>query len=289
MTSYTYLNHKQLKLHPDNIRRFYPDDDVSEMAASIKANGGVIQALLITPAGDGGHYYVVDGNMRLAGARRLGDECPPLKCEIIEADHARQMLIMAVTSERHYPKDPISKALHYRRLIDEEGLAVAEVAQVVGCSSGAIYTSLKLLDLDPDIQELVASGRLPSEQRVARSLLAIPDPAQRIALARRFASRGTSISRIQAACRHVARQNHHLNGTAPLKVRKPANNGTNGNGNGHHSGQELERGKIYDIASKTLCDGCRLDGLGEECYLCPGPYEFIEHMVELAEAEHVQA
>jgi ParB/RepB/Spo0J family partition protein len=283
--SLTYLRHTKLKIHPENIRRFYPEADVAEMAASIKANNGVYQAMLVVAIPDQpGNYHVVDGNMRLAGGRRLGDECPPLKCEILKADEAEQMLIMAITSERHYPKDPISRGLHYRRLRDEELMPVGLIAERTGESPSKIYNVLRLLELDEDIQHLISEGKLSPDPRAARALSRVPDQAKRLELAQRFARNSTSLKSICRQCAFIARQLPALDGAEvpPEPRRRPTL--TVVNGNGHHAGGELPRDKIHDIAQKTLCDGCRLDGLGQHCWRCPGPYEFVQHMVELAEA-----
>lgn len=177
-----------LRIHPDNMRRFYPPEQVREMANSIKANGGVLQALLVIPDPDwAGGYLVVDGNMRLMGARELGADCPPLKCEVIEADRARQLLIMATTSAVHYPKDPISEALHYKRLIGE-GFTRRDIARQMGVVESTIVSRLKLLELDEPIQRFVANGKLPKDQLLTDALLTIPDGKVRVTLAERLAA-----------------------------------------------------------------------------------------------------
>ena len=90
MSEYLYLKPEQLQLHPKNMRVYYRDEDIAEMAASIEATGGVFQALLVCGSDEPGKYWVVDGNVRLAGARRLGGRCPLLKCEVLEVSAASQ-------------------------------------------------------------------------------------------------------------------------------------------------------------------------------------------------------
>jgi len=198
--SLVYLTTDRLKMHPRNLRRFYPEAQAREMADSIRAAGGVVQPLRIVPDGAAGQYYVVDGNMRLAGARLLGRDCPPLKCEIVDASAAQQLLDMLVTAKFRYDPDPISEALHYRRLIEEERYTAAEISRLTGVAPGTIKSRLQLLDLDPPIQELVGQGRLPGDARVSAALLAIPDPRARVKLAERLAGEGVSIRAIVAAC-----------------------------------------------------------------------------------------
>lgn len=287
MTHLIYCSPEQLKIHPENIRAYYPPGDVAEMAASIRAMNGVLQALLVIYDDAPDHYLVVDGNLRLMAGRLLGPECPPLKCEVIAADHARQLLVMAATG-LHYPKDPVSEGRHYRRLVSDEGYSVEEIARRTGISRATIDSRMALLELDEDIQRLVVEGRISKDIRVTRALRAIPDPATRVKLARRFAANGTGIPRIVKSCRVVLEQGRRMKGEPAKQDRprpqvalvKPAPQA--------RLGAELAR-VIGEAAEKTLCEGCRVDGLSAECYLCPGPQEFIDHLLMLAEGAEADA
>lgn len=281
MTELLYLPVEQLRIHPKNIRLYYPDDDIQEMATSIKKSG-VLQALLITPTNEEGAegqavYYVVDGNMRLAAARTIVD-CPPLKCEVIEQDSVQQLLTMLSTSHFHYPKDPISKARHYQRLREQEGYSVAEISAATGLSLSTIHNSLSLLEFDHTIQTLIAQRKLTGDINVARLLLRVPDPDHRRRLAERYAARKVSIKGITKSLAHVLKQYDQLaeqpdpiQKQKPRKVFPPVSN-KNG---------KLNDDKLLEIANLHLCENCRLDGLGEQCYTCPGPYEVINHIVDL--------
>lgn len=293
MTELIYLPLARLKRHPENMRRYYPDVAVAEMAASIRAVG-VLQALLVIPIAGSDCYHVVDGNLRLAAACQLGDACPPLKCEQIDADHAHQLLVMAATSLQ-YPKDEISEALHYRRLIEQEGYTVIDIVAATGVARYRIDKCLQLLHLDEEIQQLIAEKRLSSNPAVVRALLAVPDRKLRLKLARRFAANGTSQKHILRGCQQVTARAVALDAldpaqTAAVKKRqtKILNYSTARQktlAQPPHRFSPEAAALIWDIAGKTLCDDCKLDGLGQQCYLCPGPQEFIEHLVELAETQ----
>ncbi len=202
-----YAQPNQLRPHPENMRRVYPPTDVIDMAGSIQAVGGVYQALLVVPDEERGigHFLVVDGNMRLAGGLHLDEACPPLKCELIEGDRAQQLLTMAVTTAFHFPKDPISEALHYQRLV-EAGYSIVEINRHTGVSQPLIGGRLRLLDLDPEIRELVSAGRLSRDKRVADALLTVPEVELRIKLARRLAARNASIQTVIDACAKVVEE-----------------------------------------------------------------------------------
>ena len=205
-----YLSQDVLLTHPKNLRRFYPENQVREMADSIRAAKGVLQALRVVANGRKGKYCVVDGNMRLAGARALGKDCPPLKCEIVKESEVEQLLAMLVTAKIRYDPDPISEALHYKRLIEEEGYTASDIKGATGVCLKTIDTRRKLLELDPEIQELVGNHRLPSDFRATEAFLSIKNSKARVKLAERLARAGSTVKAIVASCqRLVARMEAH--------------------------------------------------------------------------------
>lgn len=206
MNEYLYLPVDCLDFHPDNIRRDYPEKDVAKMAASIRARGGVEQALLVTPIPDtADRYYVVDGNMRLAGARRLGDNAPPLKCDVRSGlSPVQQHIIMLTTTTFHFNKNAIDEALAYKKILDETGWSVRKLSKQTGITEASIHNRLILLQLDEPIRQLIANGKLSKDPRVVRALLKIPDPAQRIALAERLVANRSNIDVIVRSAQRVA-------------------------------------------------------------------------------------
>lgn len=170
------LKPKNLMTHPKNMRRFYPSDQVREMADSIAAAGKVLQALIvIEPQEKNEHRYtIVDGNMRLAGARLLGDKCPPLECKVVEQEEAEQLLSMVVANQIRYDVDPVSEGLHYKALQDEEGLSVREISKRTGIYEVRITNRKMLAELPKEIQQLIVEGKLPADARAAKALLGLP-------------------------------------------------------------------------------------------------------------------
>ncbi len=200
-----YLSPAQLKTHPKNMRRFYPQSQVEEMAQSIKAYRGLVQALQVVPNGAPDCYYVVVGNLRLAGGKRLGDQCPPLKAEVISQSEAEQLLTMVVENTTRFDVDPVSEALHYQAL-RAEGLSLTDICDRTGQYHARVTGRLELLKLDEPIQQLVAEDKLSHDPRVVKALLSIPDPEARIRLAQKLAASGARIKTIEAACAKMAEQ-----------------------------------------------------------------------------------
>lgn len=214
-----YLRPDALLTHPKNLRRFYPKDQVREMAESIKSANGVYEPLLIVLNGKPGRYFVVDGNIRLAGGRLLGKDCPPLECKVMRQNEAEQLLTMIVTAKFRYDPDPISEALHYRRLIDEEGYSPSKIAQATGIAVTTIDNRLKLLTLEPEIQELIGNRKLPADRRATNAFLSVPDTHARVKLAQRLANDGVTIKAIVTACERLATRLKEKSGRPTLSVK----------------------------------------------------------------------
>ena len=205
MPEIIFCDVEQLEHDPDNHRRFYHDKDLRYLADTIQINGGVDQALLVRPGGrlaDGrAKFYVIDGNYRLAAARILEKRAPRLKCEVRKnISRVEKLFIMGRTSEQHYPKDPISEALYFQRLINEEGVSRVEISRKIGCSNAKIASRLALLELDDEIQDLVAESKLPMDIKIVNAFKSIPSKENRVNLARELARRNASIKTIINAC-----------------------------------------------------------------------------------------
>ena len=202
MTDVLMLPVEALFPDPDNPRSHISPEDARSMADSIAAGGGVDQALIVVPDGD--QYRVIDGHMRLAGARLLGQHAPAIKCEVRrDLDRRAQLLLMARTSYQHYAKDPISEARHFRILIDDHGLTRTELARAIGTSLATISGRLKWLELEPEILEHVARGRIPKDSRCADAFLTVPPGEARIRIARMLALRGAGIRGVIRSCERL--------------------------------------------------------------------------------------
>jgi len=194
------LRVNQLKIHPENVRSKYIESEVEEMAASIKARGGVIHALEIVPSGKKGVWWVVAGNKRLAGAQQLGENCPLLKCEPVDVDRAQQLLDMAIENFIRSDPNVVDEANHYQRMIDS-GLSVRDISKRTGIGEFRIRQRLEVSKLDKPIQELMATGKLPHGTPICAAFQTIQDRELRIKLANRLAKNpNTNTKTIIYAC-----------------------------------------------------------------------------------------
>ncbi len=196
-------------LHPNprNPRKAFPDDELDELAASIRERG-VIQPLLARPmprVADA--YEIIAGERRWRAAQRAGlHEIPII---IVEAGDREALEIAIVENVQRADLNPLEEASGYAQLAADYGYAHADIARIVGKSRSHIANTLRLTNLPEHSRALLASGAISAGH--ARALLAVADPD---ALADRIVAKGLTV-------RDVERLGERA-GLSPHKPRKPA-------------------------------------------------------------------
>ncbi|MCH7541789.1 ParB/RepB/Spo0J family partition protein, partial [Patescibacteria group bacterium] len=117
-------------------------DTLVELAESIREHG-VLEPLVIakTPAG----YQIIAGERRWRAAKLAGLTKVP---SVVKETSPQGMLEMAlVENVQRVDLNPLERAQAYKRLMEEFGLATADIGQRVGKSGPYISNSLRLLEL----------------------------------------------------------------------------------------------------------------------------------------------
>jgi ParB family chromosome partitioning protein len=177
-------------------RTAFDDARLDELVDSIRAQG-VVQPLVVTARG-GGAYTIIAGERRWRAARKAGLTEVPVVVREISGD--RELLELALVENlQRADLNPLEEAEAYRTLATTFDLSQEEIAARVGKSRPAVANALRLLNLPPEIQDELRSGRLTPGQ--ARPLLAITDPLRQLALAREAVERGLSARDLEARAR----------------------------------------------------------------------------------------
>jgi len=145
----------RIRANPWQPRRSIDEESLASLAASI-AEHGVIQPVLVTEVLDG--FRLVAGERRLRAAQLAGLERIP--AVIRQLADREQLELALVENVQRADLGPIEEANAYRQLMDEFGLTQETVATRVGRARSTIANTLRLLELDPKIQDAVGDGRL---------------------------------------------------------------------------------------------------------------------------------
>ena len=135
-------------------RSTFDDEKLNELAESIRENG-VLQPILARPLENGG-YQIVAGERRWRASRLAGLTEVPVY--IKELDDKQTMQMALIENIQRQDLSPVEEAQAYKSLMDSYDMTQQQVAQAVGKSRSAVANSLRLLELDDEVREMVDKG-----------------------------------------------------------------------------------------------------------------------------------
>ncbi len=165
---------KELPLDAIQPGRYQPrsamdPDKLQELADSIRAQG-LVQPVVVRPLAKPDTYELIAGERRWRATRMAGkDSIPAIIREV--PDEATLALALIENIQREN-LNPLEEAVALKRLIEEFELTHAQAADSVGRSRAAVSNLLRLLELAPEVRELVDRREL--DMGHARALLALP-------------------------------------------------------------------------------------------------------------------
>lgn len=181
--------------NPNQPRVHFDESSLDELAESIR-EVGVIQPILLRPLPNG-TFELIAGERRWRASRKAGlTTIPAVVRDTTELQSMEQAL---VENLQRADLTPLEEASSYQQFIDDFSYTHEKLAKRVGKSRAAITNSLRLLQLPPAIQQMLADGRLKAGH--ARALLGTGDRAFQEQLARRAASEDWSVRAVEDAVR----------------------------------------------------------------------------------------
>lgn len=177
-------------------RRHFEEERLASLTASVRELG-VLQPVLVRPGKDEGTYELIAGERRWRAAKRAGLQTMPALVKEVGDDASLEQAL--VENLHRQDLNPLEEAAAFNQLIEDFHLTHEELARRVGKSRTAVTNTLRLFQLPPAIQRLVAEGQLAEGH--ARALLGTPDRAFQEALAKRAVSSGLSVRAVEEAVR----------------------------------------------------------------------------------------
>ena len=196
--------------NPLQPRRTFPDQELDELATSIRENG-LLQPLVVRPApGAPDRFELVAGERRFRAVTRLGWEDVPVL--VREASDETLLVLSLVENLQREALNPMEEAEGYRSLVERFGMSQADIARAMGKDRSTVANLLRLLNLPPSVRKLVEAGELSMGH--ARALLTLDDGVRAGELARAAVREGWSVREMERKAGETA--------TATQKRRKPA-------------------------------------------------------------------
>ena len=176
-------------------RSTFDEEALNALTASVR-EVGVLQPILVRATGPE-TYELVAGERRWRAAKRAGLQFIPAL--VRSADDAASLEQALVENLQREDLNAMDEAAAYQQLIEDFGLTHDEVAARVGRSRAAVTNTLRLFQLPPSVQRLVAEGKLSAGH--ARALLGSPDRSFQESLARRAAAEALSVRAVEETVR----------------------------------------------------------------------------------------
>ena len=141
----------------NNIRKFYNEESLLELASSI-SEIGVLQLILVRPAKDG-KYDLIVGTRRYRAIKESKKQS--VQVYVLNNIDDRRALEMALSENiQRESLTPYEEALAIFKLIEEHHATMKEISKKIGMSQLAIERRLKLLSLPKEVQELIGSKQI---------------------------------------------------------------------------------------------------------------------------------
>lgn len=205
-TQETGSNTRMQKIPLDKIipNRFQPrktfnEESLQELAQSLKQHG-LTQPVVVVYDGGLDKYEIVVGERRFRAAKIA--DFKEIDCVVHTKLDDKQMCALALIENiQREDLNPIETALGYKSLIQKFMVSQTELGQYCGKSKAAVSNSLRLLNLEPAIQDALRNGTISEGH--GRALLMLPSGTKRDALFNKIVASKISVRQAEKAAQNA--------------------------------------------------------------------------------------
>jgi len=182
----------------DQPRKQFDKDALEELTASV-SRYGVITPLIVRK--NGRYYEIIAGERRWRAAQAAGlKEIPVI---VRDYDDQRSAEVAIIENLQREDLNPIEEARAFEQLMKEYGFSQEEVAEKVSKNRSTVTNTLRLLKLDPRVQDMLTAGLITGGH--ARALLALEDPEAQKALADLTVEQKLSVREVEKRVKSFAK------------------------------------------------------------------------------------
>lgn len=184
-------------------RKHFPENDLQELAASIREKG-VLQPILVRAFSlSEKKYELIAGERRWRAAKIAGlEEIPAIVRNFSDAEALEIGLLENIQRQ---DLNPIEEAEGYHRLAEEFDHTQESLSRILGKSRSHIANTLRLLTLPKTVQEHLVTGKLSAGH--GRSLIGAENPEH---IADMIISRRLNVRQAEALAKQKEEQTHSL-------------------------------------------------------------------------------
>lgn len=177
---------EEIEVNIKQPRMDFDEEALKELSKSIEEHG-VLQPILLNKKEDG--YIIIAGERRFRASQLAGKSTIP--AIIRDLDEIDREKISIIENIQRVDLNPFEEAMAYRSIMDNYKITQEELAQTIGKSRPYISNTVRLLNLDDRVLELLRKGKISSS--IGRELLTISDKNQQYKKALEVIDKGISV------------------------------------------------------------------------------------------------
>lgn len=203
-----------LRPNPRNPRKYFAEQELSELARSVRERGLIQPVVVRAMPNLPDAFEIIAGERRWRAAQMAGLHEVPVV--IVEADDKTSLEFAILENVQRSDLSPIEEGEGYLRLLQEFKYTHEELSKVLGKSRAHVTNITRLVDLPPEVKELVNSRQITGGH--ARALLALRNP---VPVARRIFEEGLTVRDIEAIAQAERGETNRSSAAASSKRQRP--------------------------------------------------------------------
>ena len=183
------------KIKPNKYQpRFVFDEEkLKDLAESIK-NKGLIEPIMVVQSVVPGEYELIAGERRLRASKIAG--LTEIKAIVNKAASDKDKLDLALVENlQREDLNPIEEAKAYKLYSDKYKYTQEEISKIVNKNRAVIANTMRLLNLDQEIQDLISSGKISSGH--GRMLASLENKQDIEALAKKIIDENLTVRQVE--------------------------------------------------------------------------------------------
>ena len=164
----------QISPNPDQPRKTYNEQELNDLAESIKEKGVLVPIILRSVQNKPYLYEIVAGERRYRAAQRAGlSEIPAIVITLTDENAMEIALIENIQREN---LNPIEEAKGYKNLMEKCHYSLEEVSKMIGKSVSYIRNLMRIDSLPESVKQLIIDGKISASH--ARTIAVSENPEQ---------------------------------------------------------------------------------------------------------------
>ncbi len=201
----------QVSPNPDQPRTNFKQDQLDELAASIRKDG-LLQPILVRKMGPE-RYQIIAGERRWQACKIVGLKTVPIR--IKDVDDGKALELALIENIQRSDLNPIEEAYGYRRMMERNDMTQLDVAKAMSKGRSTVANALRLLELPEDAQKLLYEEKITAGH--ARAILSIPTAEGRNTLTKKLLETKMTVRETESLARLLSGRKDD----APASAKEP--------------------------------------------------------------------